>query len=282
MGTSLSGLTPSATYTGLLKFGDNAAISGTLKAISDGAGTDTMLSLSTTALQIGGATGLNWDNTNKRLGIGTNAPTTALEISAPLTSIIYLRNGGTNFITTRTSGIGESDIGFRIWNNANNTTLDLYGSGSYDSAKHRFCVGGGSYERLLIGASTSATITGSGSTSATTSLLVKNSAAASAFQVFDNGQIYMPQSGGTSLYLDRIKAFTAADISMPLFIVGAGTLNGSAAVQINATDRGFLPPRMTTTQRNAITSPAEGLMIYNTTTAKLNVFTTAWEAITSI
>jgi hypothetical protein len=39
---------------------------------------------------------------------------------------------------------------------------------------------------------------------------------------------------------------------------------------------------MTTTERNAIASPAAGLMIYNTTTAKLNVYTTAWEAITSL
>lgn len=74
MGTSLNGLTPSATYTGLLKFGDNSAISASLKAISDGAGNDTILQLSTTALQIGGSTGAFWDNTNKRLGVGTNAP----------------------------------------------------------------------------------------------------------------------------------------------------------------------------------------------------------------
>lgn len=32
------------------------------------------------------------------------------------------------------------------------------------------------------------------------------------------------------------------------------------------TYRGFLPPRMTTTQRNAISTPAAGLMIYNTST----------------
>jgi hypothetical protein len=39
---------------------------------------------------------------------------------------------------------------------------------------------------------------------------------------------------------------------------------------------------MTTTQRDAIASPAAGLIIYNITTAKLNVFTTVWEAITSV
>lgn len=63
--------------------------------------------------------------------------------------------------------------------------------------------------------------------------------------------------------------------------VGPNTPDASAQVQIDSTTRGFLPPRMTTTQRDAIAAPLEGLMIYNLTTHKLNVFTTAWEAVTS-
>jgi|GEM_PF-5275286 len=64
-------------------------------------------------------------------------------------------------------------------------------------------------------------------------------------------------------------------------IVGGETPHASAKLQADSTTKGFLPPRMTTTQRDAISSPAAGLVIYNTTTAKLNVYTTAWEAITS-
>lgn len=55
----------------------------------------------------------------------------------------------------------------------------------------------------------------------------------------------------------------------------------SAKLRVDSTTQGFLPPRMTTTQRDAIATPAAGLMIYNTTTDKLNVFTTAWEVVTS-
>jgi hypothetical protein len=44
--------------------------------------------------------------------------------------------------------------------------------------------------------------------------------------------------------------------------------NASAALEINGTTGGFLPPRLTTTQRDAISSPAAGLIIYNTTTNK--------------
>ena len=38
----------------------------------------------------------------------------------------------------------------------------------------------------------------------------------------------------------------------------------SAYLDISGTAKGFLPPRMTTSQMNAIVSPAKGLMIYNT------------------
>lgn len=61
-------------------------------------------------------------------------------------------------------------------------------------------------------------------------------------------------------------------------IVGIGTTspNASSIVDISSTTGGFLPPRMTTTQRDAISSPAAGLVIYNTTTSKLQVYTTSW------
>lgn len=38
----------------------------------------------------------------------------------------------------------------------------------------------------------------------------------------------------------------------------------SAVLQANSTTRGFLPPRLTTTQKNAIATPAAGLMVYDT------------------
>ncbi len=49
--------------------------------------------------------------------------------------------------------------------------------------------------------------------------------------------------------------------------VGIGTDNPdpSAMLDLISTDKGLLPPRMTETQRDAIISPAEGLVIYNTT-----------------
>ena len=49
----------------------------------------------------------------------------------------------------------------------------------------------------------------------------------------------------------------------------AGYTNSSAALSADSTTKGFLPPRMTTTQKNAIASPAAGLVVYDSTTNKL-------------
>lgn len=57
--------------------------------------------------------------------------------------------------------------------------------------------------------------------------------------------------------------------------VGVGvntTINASAIVDITSTTKGFLPPRMTTTQINAIATPVNGLMAYNTTIDHLCVY----------
>lgn len=57
----------------------------------------------------------------------------------------------------------------------------------------------------------------------------------------------------------------------------------SAIMEVSSSVQGFLPPRMTTTQKNAISSPAAGLIVYDTTLNKLCVRTaSSWETITSL
>jgi hypothetical protein len=48
-------------------------------------------------------------------------------------------------------------------------------------------------------------------------------------------------------------------------------VNVSAVLQADSTTKGFLPPRMTTTEVNNIGTPAEGLVVYNTTIGHLCV-----------
>jgi hypothetical protein len=66
--------------------------------------------------------------------------------------------------------------------------------------------------------------------------------------------------------------------------VGIGTTspNASALLDVQSTTKGVRMPNMTTTQKNAISSPAAGLMVFDTTLAKLSVYSgTAWQTVTS-
>jgi hypothetical protein len=59
--------------------------------------------------------------------------------------------------------------------------------------------------------------------------------------------------------------------------VGTTTPDASAVLDVESTTKGFLPPRMSTAERDAIGSPAEGLVIYNTTVNCLQWFNgTGW------
>ncbi len=61
------------------------------------------------------------------------------------------------------------------------------------------------------------------------------------------------------------------------------TPHESALVEVYATDKGVLIPRLTTAERNIIPSPATGLIIYNTNTNKFNFWDGAnWEEINDI
>ena len=82
MGTSLSGTQIKNSYVGILKASDNAAISGSLKTITDGQGNDTALSVSTAQVKV-----------------------TNLLIDSPATSTsdqILVRDSSTGLISTRT------------------------------------------------------------------------------------------------------------------------------------------------------------------------------------
>lgn len=61
--------------------------------------------------------------------------------------------------------------------------------------------------------------------------------------------------------------------------VGTTQAANSALFELKSTEKGFLPPRMTTAQRNAIANPEMGLTIYNTDELALNSFNgNLWES----
>lgn len=97
-------------------------------------------------------------------------------------------------------------------------------------------------------------IKGLGSTSATTSLLVQNSSGNEALRVND-----------------------ALSVG-----IGVSSINTSAKLQVDSTTQGFLPPRVTTTQKNTIATPATGLEVYDSTTNTPNYYNgTTWVEVAS-
>jgi hypothetical protein len=87
------------------------------------------------------------------------------------------------------------------------------------------------------------------------------------------GGNFFSEWGGTSIGLL---------IAKPTGEIGIGGTRPVASSQLmmTSTTQGFLPPRMTTTQMNAISSPATGLVIWNSDSLNLCVYNaTAWRQV---
>ena len=158
-------------------------------------------------------------------------------------------------------------------------------------------------------------VKGSGATSATTALLVQNSAGTDIFKVADSGAVTIESniytagdyrnigrnslnsirfaSGETRVSVqgtssdNRFHVYASSTATSVFSVytqtqqVGVGNgntaLETTAKLQVDSTTQGFLPPRMTGEQIDAIESPASGLIIYNTTSNKAVCYNgTSW------
>ncbi len=92
-----------------------------------------------------------------------------------------------------------------------------------------------------------------------------------------NGANYdYPETGDLSWGANATNFASAVSAALAKLGLGA-TLTADAVINIASTTKGVLFPKMTTTQRDAIVSPSTGLLIYNTTTNKYNVYIgSAW------
>jgi uncharacterized protein (TIGR02145 family) len=82
--------------------------------------------------------------------------------------------------------------------------------------------------------------------------------------------LYAETSGSSSnLWQENEQAVYLTNSSVG---VGTNQPDSSAVLDLESNDKGFLPPRMTESQRDAIDNPATGLLIFNTTTNCINVY----------
>jgi len=95
--------------------------------------------------------------------------------------------------------------------------------------------------------------------------------------------------GGTTKYATFTDAggisFLSSRLSLPSsggVAIGSGSVAASALLDVVSTTKGSLFPRMTTTQQNAISSPATGLWIYNTDSNLFSFYNgSSWNAVGS-
>jgi hypothetical protein len=141
----------------------------------------------------------------------------------------------------------------------------------------------------VIGATTLGTTSASNITTIATSgtsnvLNITNAAGTFVFGVDSAGGYAqsLTANRGMWFYNSSASAYIGAAAS-GCIAINTTSPNASAILDVVSTTKGVLFPRMTTTQKNAIASPASGLVVYDTTLGKLCVRgAAAWETITSL
>ena len=276
--------------------------SGDISLTTSAAGTSGQIQFNDSSA-FGADSNLFWDNTNKRLGVGTSSPAYPLHNNGNSlfgSCLVSTRYGFSNDFILAHSSVSNPSTSYAIQQNQSADTFinTLSSRGVY------FSESGNSHSLIKnsswgIGTTTPTArlqVKGSGSTSATTSLLVQNSSGTELFKVQDDGRTSIGQQSSVypniglsgiygGLFLNAggqiaLRSGGADIMSLTASLnVGIGTTspNTSAKLDISSTTQGFLPPRMTTTQKNAISSPAAGLQVYDSTTNRASVYSTAWE-----
>jgi hypothetical protein len=204
---------------------------------------------------------LFWDNTNGRLGIGTSSPNQSLDILTASDATVQARLTNNNSIMSFEQVLDHNRI-ISI-NSAQNASKDFVIAGLSVARYVTFKANG----NVLIGTTTDAGFK-----------LDVNGTARIQGVIETTQHAYLNNGVWCDVYKNRFGAEVfRITLTSNNMLIGTTTDVASSLVTMSSTTKGFLPPRMTTTQKNAIASPATGLMVYDTTLNLISVYNgTIW------
>jgi hypothetical protein len=257
-----------------------------------------------------------WDNTNARLGIGTASPSVRLDVvgDAIITGATALSNQNALLVRNTSSlhglsvtnnaevKIGRNQLfsfndtstgGYQFSIVATNSGVSISNS-AVASRPLSFSMNTG--EILRIHQSYTAIVTNNFLVGTTTDAGYKldvNGTVRTGVLTCGNINVGSTTNvSGITFSAGTIDVSSNNDMRLIVPTAAKGTIvsqdysflsSASALFEVKSTTKGILFPRMTTTQKNAIATPASGLVVYDTTLGKLCVRgASAWETITSL
>jgi hypothetical protein len=188
---------------------------------------------------------------NGTVGVGTNTPGGALDVygTGAQSSLVVPRDTTAN----RPTGVNGM-----IRYNSSTSAFEFYQAGTWVN----YGTGSGSSVSFPLQASP-------GTTPA--------SAPSYSFAGNTNSGLFSQSAGTIALVSGGTTALTVNGGN-----VGIGTTAPAGALEVNSITSGFLPPRVTTAQMNAIASPSPGMMVFNTTDSNVYVYRSgAWSLMAS-
>lgn len=249
----------------------------------------------------GGASGLVFDEVNTRLGLG-GTPSYPLDITGNInTSAAYLI-AGVSILSNTT--LGSSVVNSSLTSVGTLVSLTITGDLTVDTSTLK--VDSTNNRVGVVNAAPSYPLDVTGNINSTTGFLVAGTSVLTSTTLGSGVVNSSLTSLGTltaltvnaspnittgntyninSVAILSATALGSSVVGSSLTSVGVltglavgGTADASALLTLTSTTRGLLLPRMTTTERDAISTPTSGLLIYNSTTAAMNIYAGGWSS----
>lgn len=224
----------------------NALNTGKMEQVSGATNIGRLARFVDTSSGLGESVGI-WESADGKIGIGTLSPGTVFEIQGSDADTVKAK-------LTNTSSTSARYPGWEVYNYGGSTGGHPI-SAQYN-ARGSSATPGALQSGDMVGTHTWYGYDGTAfQQGARISILAANTWSGAGHPTHMTFSI----SGDTGAYAEKMRLTKDGS-----FVIGGTSADADAIFQVDSTTKGVLIPRMTTTQRQAITTPPDGLMVYDT------------------